>query len=115
MTLGGGRWKKMSRTIPAGLTRVGDYRHLVAKDDTGALNSGLADASLIVFTVNNTSVRFSMGGTPTASTGILLASGLAPFVFDGYDGGSSNYLFAVGGTAQVSVSGFKRVGSGSKS
>ena len=105
----------MPRIHPAGLVRVGEFRHLIAKDMTGVLNSGLADASLLLFSVNNTSVRFSMGGTPTASTGILLASGLAPFEFDGYNGGSTNYLFAIGGTAQVSVSGFKRVGSGSRS
>lgn len=105
----------MGRTHPAGLVRIGDYRHLIPKNKTAVLNSGLADASLLYFSVHNTAVRFSMGGTPTASTGILLMSGLAPFPFEGYDGESDNYLFAVGGTAYVSVSGFKRVGSGSRS
>lgn len=105
----------MSRQVPAGLIRIGDYRHRIAKDSTGALSSSLADASLLIFSVNSTSVRFSMGGTPTASTGILIKSSDPPFRFEGYDGGSTNYLHAIGGTAQVSVSGFKRVGSGSRS
>ena len=103
-----------SRTIPAGLSRVADVRHRIAKDDTGAISANLADASLLVISVNNTSVRFSMGGTPTASTGILIKSSDPPFIFDGYDGGATNYLYADGGTAQVSISGFKRVGSGSR-
>jgi prepilin-type processing-associated H-X9-DG protein len=87
----------------------------VAKDSTGAISSTLADASVLIFSVNNTNVRFSMGGTPTASTGILIKSSDPPFRFEGYDGGSTNYLFADGGTAQVSISGFKYVGSGSRS
>ena len=104
-----------SRSVPAGLVRIADVRHRIAKDATGAISSSLADASLLIFSPNNTSVRFSMGGTPTTNTGILIKSSDPPFVFDGYNGGSTNYMFAVGGTAQVSISGFKTVGSGSRS
>ena len=104
-----------SRSVPAGLIRIGDFRHLIAKNTTGAINAGLADASLLIFSPNNTSVRFSMGGDPTASTGILIKSSDPPFFFDGYNGDATNYMFAVGGTAEVSISGFKTVGSGSRS
>lgn len=101
--------------IPAGLVRVTDVRHRIAKDSTGAISSTLADASVLFFSVNNTSVRFSMGGTPTASTGILIKAENYPWRFDGYDGDSDNYLYAIDGTAQVSISGFKYVGAGSRS
>ena len=104
-----------SRTHPAGLVRVADYRHSIPKNTTAVINAGLADASLLIFSVNNTSVRFSMGGTPTAATGILIKASNPPFTFDGYNGAATNYLFAVGGTAQVNVSGFKRAGAGSRS
>jgi len=100
---------------PAGLERVTDIRQLIAKNNTAVISSTLADASILFFSVNRTSVRFSMGGTPTANTGILLTYDQGPFTFEGYNGGSTNYLFPIGATAQVSISGFKRAASGSKS
>ena len=104
-----------SRSVPAGLVRVTDIRQRIEHNATAPISSTLADASLLIFSVNNTAVRFTMGGTTTVNTGILIKSSDPPFVFDGYDGGSANYLFAVIGTAQVSISGFKTVGSGSRS
>lgn len=99
----------MQRHIPAGLISKG-FQKITTNSTATGLNTTCAAGSAFLLSVETQSLRIRFdGGTPAASTGVLLLAANSPYFFEGVIGSQVKMIGAASGSV-VQVQSFGRPG-----
>lgn len=101
-----------SRVGLAGLIPVGAQEMTLSDSTAIAVNSTLRAASVLLFSVETQSARFSMSATPALTTGVLFRTSPGIYMLEGYNGTSKAMFQRSTGTCTVQIEGFRHPGDG---
>lgn len=97
------------RNIPAGLTALG-HEKITTNSTVKSLNTTTIVGNAFLISVETQSARLRFdGGTPAASTGILLLAANSPFWLEGIKGSQIKITGAASGSI-LNVAAFKHTG-----